>query len=64
MNKKIIVNVLSAVMIAAALIGLYTIGADKNEERSTYSDSKNDMPIMEIAKEQVWIDKKTGLRKS
>ena len=29
-----------------------------------YSDSKNDMPIMEIAKEQVWIDKKTGLRKS
>lgn len=28
-----------------------------------YSDSKNDMPIMEIAKEQVWIDKKTGLRK-
>ncbi len=30
-----------------------------------YSDSKrSDMPIMEIAKEQVWIDKKTGLRKS
>ena len=28
-----------------------------------YSDSKYDMPIMEIAKEQVWIDKKTGLRK-
>jgi len=28
-----------------------------------YSDSKTDMPIMEIAKEQVWIDKKTGLRK-
>jgi len=28
-----------------------------------YSDSKSDMPIMEIAKEQVWIDKKTGLRK-
>ena len=29
----------------------------------TYSDSKYDMPIMEIAKEQVWIDGKTGLRK-
>ena len=28
-----------------------------------YSDSKYDMPIMEIAKEQVWIDNKTGLRK-
>ena len=28
-----------------------------------YSDSKSDMPIMEIAKEQVWIDRKTGLRK-
>ena len=28
-----------------------------------YSDSKYDMPIMEIAKEQVWIDPKTGLRK-
>lgn len=28
-----------------------------------YSDSKNDMPIMKIAKEQVWIDPKTGLRK-
>ena len=28
-----------------------------------YSDSKYDMPIMEIAKEQVWIDEKTGLRK-
>ena len=28
-----------------------------------YSDSKTDMPIMEIAKKQVWIDKKTGLRK-
>ncbi len=28
-----------------------------------YSDSKFDMPIMEIAKEQVWIDAKTGLRK-
>ena len=28
-----------------------------------YSDSKSDLPIMEIAKEQVWIDKKTGLRK-
>lgn len=28
-----------------------------------YSDSKTDMPIMQIAKEQVWIDRKTGLRK-
>lgn len=28
-----------------------------------YSDSKSDMPLMEIAKEQVWIDAKTGLRK-
>ncbi len=28
-----------------------------------YSDSKSDMPIMSIAKEQVWIDSKTGLRK-
>ena len=28
-----------------------------------YSDSKYDMPIMKIAKEQVWIDNKTGLRK-
>ena len=28
-----------------------------------YSDSCYDMPIMEIAKEQVWIDPKTGLRK-
>lgn len=29
----------------------------------SYSDSKTDMPIMEIAKEAVWIDAKTGLRK-
>lgn len=29
----------------------------------SYSDSKSDMPIMKIAKERVWIDKKTGLRK-
>lgn len=28
-----------------------------------YSDSLNDMPIMKIAKEQIWIDRKTGLRK-
>ena len=28
-----------------------------------YSDSKSDMPLMEIASEQVWIDRKTGLRK-
>lgn len=27
-----------------------------------YSDSKSDIPMMEIADEQVWIDKKTGLR--
>lgn len=29
----------------------------------SYSDSKADLPLMEIASEQVWIDKKTGLRK-
>ena len=29
----------------------------------SYSDSKNDMPIMKIAKEQIWINPKTGLRK-
>ena len=29
----------------------------------SYSDSKFDMPIMEIAKEMVWIDQKTGMRK-
>ena len=29
----------------------------------TYSDSDVDMPIMRIAKERVWIDSKTGLRK-
>ena len=28
-----------------------------------YSDSESDMPLMEIAKEQVWIDPKTGMRK-
>ncbi len=28
----------------------------------SYSDSKTDMPMMEIAMEQVWIDAKTGLR--
>lgn len=28
-----------------------------------YSDSLSDLPMMEIADEQVWIDKKTGLRK-
>jgi HAD superfamily phosphoserine phosphatase-like hydrolase len=28
-----------------------------------YSDSAADMPMMEIAAEQVWIDAKTGLRK-
>lgn len=30
----------------------------------SYSDSKTDMPLMEIADEQVWVDSKTGLRKS
>lgn len=30
----------------------------------SYSDSKTDMPLMEIADEQVWVDNKTGLRKS
>ena len=30
----------------------------------SYSDSPSDMPIMEIAKERVWIDRKTGLRKN
>ncbi len=28
-----------------------------------YSDSKSDLPMMEIAEEQVWIDPKTGMRK-
>ncbi len=28
-----------------------------------YSDSKSDLPMMEIADEQVWIDPKTGMRK-
>lgn len=29
----------------------------------SYSDSASDMPLMEIAAEQVWVDRKTGLRK-
>lgn len=29
----------------------------------SYSDSIHDMPMMEIAKERVWIDPKTGMRK-
>lgn len=29
----------------------------------SYSDSPSDMPMMEIAAEQVWVDAKTGLRK-
>ena len=29
----------------------------------SYSDSKSDLPIMNIAREQIWIDRKTGLRK-
>ena len=29
----------------------------------SYSDSPSDMPLMEIAAEQVWVDAKTGLRK-
>ena len=28
----------------------------------SYSDSRSDMPVMEIADEQVWVDRKTGLR--
>ena len=28
-----------------------------------YSDSKSDLPIMSIAREQIWIDRKTGKRK-
>ena len=28
-----------------------------------YSDSKSDLPIMNLATEQVWIDRKTGMRK-
>ncbi|MBR2412422.1 MAG: HAD-IB family phosphatase [Alphaproteobacteria bacterium] len=28
-----------------------------------YSDSKSDLPMMEIAEEQVWINPKTGMRK-
>ncbi len=30
----------------------------------SYSDSKADMPMMEIAAERVWIDRKTGLRRA
>lgn len=30
----------------------------------SYSDSRTDMPMMEIAAEQVWVDRKTGLRKA
>lgn len=29
----------------------------------SYSDSKSDMPMMKIAGEEVWVDRKTGLRK-
>lgn len=29
----------------------------------SYSDSKSDMPMMEIADEEVWVDRNTGLRK-
>ncbi|MBE6459815.1 MAG: hypothetical protein E7009_02405, partial [Alphaproteobacteria bacterium] len=29
----------------------------------SYSDSKSDMPMMEIADEAVWINRKTGTRK-
>lgn len=28
----------------------------------SYSDSRSDMPVMEIADERVWVDRKTGLR--
>lgn len=30
----------------------------------SYSDSKSDVPMMNIAAEQVWVDRKTGLRKA
>ena len=30
----------------------------------SYSDSLSDLPIMSIAKERIWIDRKTGLRKN
>ncbi len=30
----------------------------------SYSDSASDMPMMEIATERVWIDRKTGLRRA
>lgn len=30
----------------------------------SYSDSASDMPLMEIAAEQVWVDRRTGLRKA
>jgi len=30
----------------------------------SYSDSRCDMPMMDIAAEQVWVDRKTGLRKA
>lgn len=30
----------------------------------SYSDSKSDLPIMNVAKEQIWIDSKTGMRKN
>lgn len=29
----------------------------------TYSDSRSDLPIMRLAREEVWIDPKTGIRK-
>ncbi|MDR0319801.1 MAG: haloacid dehalogenase-like hydrolase [Rickettsiales bacterium] len=28
-----------------------------------YSDSKSDLPMMRLAKEQVWVDSRTGMRK-
>ena len=30
----------------------------------SYSDSRADLPMMEIAAERVWVDRKTGLRKA
>ena len=30
----------------------------------SYADSKSDIPLMRIAAEQVWIDRRTGLRKN
>ncbi|MCL1902359.1 MAG: haloacid dehalogenase-like hydrolase [Alphaproteobacteria bacterium] len=38
-------------------------GKNKYVVVRAYSDSKSDLPMMNLAAEQVWIDPKTGLRK-